>query len=78
MITCAVCNSLKSWTYTAEMKDKHTKNTLIKDKGLPTLTKTSWDLILELAANACNKLPMEKCNNDYLCPADLIHLIQFF
>ena len=44
-----------------------------KDKGLPMLTKTSWNLILELAADVCNKLPMGKYNNDfYLCPADLI------
>ena len=28
IMTCAVCNSWKSWTYTAELKDKYTKNTL--------------------------------------------------
>ena len=27
-MTCAVCNSWKSWAYTAELKDKYTKNTL--------------------------------------------------
>ena len=43
-----------------------------KDKGLPTLTKTSWDLILELEADVCNKLPMGRFNDGYLCPADLI------
>ena len=43
-----------------------------RDKGLPTLTKTSWDLILELAADVCNKLPMGKYNDNYICPADLI------
>ena len=31
-----------------------------KDKGLPTLTKASWDLILEQAADVCNKLPIGK------------------
>ena len=39
---------------------------------MPTLNKTSWDLILELSADVCNKLPMGKFNDDYLCPADLI------
>ena len=43
-----------------------------KDKGLPTLTKSRWDLILELAADVCNKLPMGKYNDNYICPADLI------
>ena len=39
---------------------------------MPTLTKTSWDLILELAVDVCNKLPMGRFNDGYLCPADLI------
>ena len=43
-----------------------------KDKHLPALTKSSWDLILELAADVCNKLPMGKLNDDYVCPGDLI------
>ena len=42
-----------------------------KDKALPTLTKSSWDLILELAADVCNKLPMGKYNDNYICPANL-------
>ena len=28
IMTCAVCNSWKSWAYTAELKDKYTKNTV--------------------------------------------------
>ena len=43
-----------------------------KDKNLPALTKSTWDLILELAADVCNKLPMGKLNDDYICPGDLI------
>ena len=27
-MTCAVCNSWKSWKYTAELSDKYTKNTV--------------------------------------------------
>ena len=28
LMTCAVCNSWKSWTYTAKLSDKYTKNTV--------------------------------------------------
>ena len=43
-----------------------------KDTDLPALPKSSWDLILTIAADACNKVPIGFMNGGYLCPADLI------
>ena len=43
-----------------------------KDVGFPTLTKTSLDLIMLVASDACNKVPYGITEGVYVCPADLI------
>ena len=43
-----------------------------KDVGFPALTKSSLDLIILVASDACNKVPYGFTEGVYICPADLI------
>ena len=43
-----------------------------KDREIPPLPKTSLDLILLVAVDACNKVPLGRSEGVYLCPADLL------
>ena len=43
-----------------------------KDREIPTLPKSSLDLIMLVAVDACNKVPLGKSEGVYLCPSDLL------
>ena len=43
-----------------------------RDREIPPLPKTSLDLILLVAVDACNKVPLGRSEGVYLCPADLL------
>ena len=43
-----------------------------KDVGFPALTKTSLDVILTVAADACNKVPYGVHEGVYICPSDIL------
>ena len=43
-----------------------------KDIGFPTLTKSSLDLIVMVACDACNNVPYGFTEGVYVCPADLL------
>ena len=73
--TCPTDAQFRNYSKRSTRLFKRAVNQLMevkKDKGFLTLTKTSRDLILELAADVCNKLPMGKYNDNYICPADRI------
>ena len=43
-----------------------------KDREIPPLPKSSLDLILLIAVDTCNKVPLGHSEGVYLCPADLL------
>ena len=46
ILTCAICNETRSWTYTAELEEKYTKNTV---NGVP-FKRVSIDMLGHLDA----------------------------
>ena len=43
-----------------------------KDREIPPLPKSSLDLILLIAVDTCNKVPLGHSEGVYLCPADML------